>query len=192
MSILPIEFYTRNDVVTIAKDLLGKVIYTNINNKITAGIITETEAYAGITDKASHAYGGRRTNRTEIMYATGGISYVYLCYGIHYLFNVVTNVKNIPHAVLIRGIKPYEGIDTILKRRKSGRLNEKLTIGPGKVSNALAINKTHNATDLRGNTIWIADKGIVIKNEEIYAGKRIGIDYAEEDAMLPYRFEIKL
>ena len=116
MTKLAKDFYLRDDVIQISKELLGTYLFTKINNKITAGIITETEAYAGITDKASHAYNNRRTNRTEVMFAEGGVSYVYLCYGIHHLFNVVTNVKNVPHAVLIRAIKPIEGIDLILNR----------------------------------------------------------------------------
>ena len=128
------EFYLREDVVQIAKDLLGKVIYSHIDGKTCGGIITETEAYAGITDKASHAYGGKRSKRTEAMYADGGISYIYLCYGIHSLFNVVTNHKNIPHAVLIRAIKPIEGLTEMLLRRKKPKLKNDTCIGPGKVS----------------------------------------------------------
>src|ERR1017187_7820728 len=118
------EFYLREDVVQIAKELLGKVLFTNIGGKITAGIITETEAYAGITDKASHAYNNRRTPRTETMYAEGGVAYVYLCYGIHHLFNVVTAQKDTPHAVLIRAIKPIEGIPAILKRRNKTKIDK--------------------------------------------------------------------
>ena len=114
MSKLSKSFYRGNDVVKISKNLLGKILFTKIENKITAGIITETEAYEGATDKASHAYANKRTKRTEIMFQNGGVAYVYLCYGIHSLFNVVTNKNGIPHAVLIRGIKPIEGIETIL------------------------------------------------------------------------------
>ena len=131
------DFYLRTDVVQISKDLLGKYLFTKIDNKITAGIITETEAYAGITDKASHAYNNRRTARTEIMFAKGGISYVYLCYGIHHLFNVVTNVEDVPHAVLIRAVKPIEGIEAILKRRNSKEIHSRISGGPGTVSQAL-------------------------------------------------------
>src|SRR4051812_33790234 len=112
------SFYHRDDVVQIAKELLGKYLFTNFNNKLTGGIITETEAYCGVIDKASHAYRGRRTARTEIMYNAGGTAYVYLCYGVHSLFNVVTNRKDIPHAILIRAIQPTHGVETILKRRK--------------------------------------------------------------------------
>ena len=188
MSKLDRSFYLRNDVVQIAQDLLGKYLFTRINNAITAGIITETEAYAGITDKASHAYGNRRTPRTETMYGMGGISYVYLCYGMHHLFNVVTNEKEIPHAVLIRGIKPIEGIDNILKRRKQKELNNRTANGPGTLSQALGITTSFNRTNLNGKTIWIEDKGIKLNRIQIQVTPRIGIDYAGEDAKLPYRF----
>src|ERR1700739_2187259 len=122
MPTLKRSFYLQEDVVLVAKDLLGKGLCTHINGKFTSGIITETEAYAGVFDKASHAFGGKRTPRNENMYARGGTLYVYLCYGIHHLFNVVTNNEDIPHAVLIRAIKPLEGIETILKRRKQKTL----------------------------------------------------------------------
>lgn len=192
MNKLTQEFYTRNDVVQISKDLLGKVLYTCIDGVITSGIITETEAYEGITDKASHAYGGKRTARTEVMYSQGGCSYVYLCYGIHYLFNVVTNVKDVPHAVLIRAIKPVEGIEVILKRRNQTKLSSTITKGPGKVSQALGISKYHNKIDLQGDSIWIEDRNILVKENDLIISKRIGIDYAQEDADLPYRFELNL
>lgn len=194
------DFYLREDVVEISKELLGKYLFTKIDGKVTAGIITETEAYAGETDKASHAYNGRRTNRTEIMFAEGGMSYVYLCYGIHHLFNVVTNFKNTPHAVLVRAVKPIEGIKTILQRRKlepskelveqvvNGKKN--IAGGPGTVSQALGIQTIHTGLDLTQNKIWIEDKNIVVKPTDIIAGPRIGVDYAGEDAKLPYRFVI--
>ena len=189
MSKLPKDFYLQVDVVSLSKQLLGKVLYTKDGKTITAGIITETEAYAGTTDKASHAYGGRRTSRTETMYAEGGVSYVYLCYGMYSLFNVVTNRKDIPHAVLVRAIQPLEGIEKILQRRKSEKLKKGLTTGPGKVSMALGINfRSHNAQDLAGNKIWIEERGIVIPERLINKGPRIGVDYAGEDAKLPYRF----
>ena len=186
------DFYLRNDVVAISKELLGKYLFTNSDGMLTAGIITETEAYAGVTDKGSHAYNNRRTRRTEIMYAEGGRAYVYLCYGIHHLFNIVTNQKDIPHAVLIRAIKPAEGIDTILKRRNKTVLDEKISAGPGIVTQALAISVKNTGTDLTGNKIWLEDRGIKIAGKDILAGPRIGIDYAGEDALLPYRFRVLL
>lgn len=192
------DFYLREDVVRISKELLGKYLFTKIDGKLCAGIITETEAYAGAIDKASHAYNNRRTNRTEIMFAEGGVSYVYLCYGIHHLFNVVTNYKDEPHAVLIRAIQPVEGIKTILERRKleagkstieqvlSGK--KKIAGGPGTVSQALGIQTKHTGLDLTRNIIWIEDKNIQVKAKDIIIGPRVGVDYAGEDAKLPYRF----
>jgi DNA-3-methyladenine glycosylase len=185
------DFYLREDVLQIARDLIGKELITNINGTITSGIITETEAYAGVVDKASHAYGGRRTNRTETMYATGGISYVYLCYGIHHLFNVVTNVKDIPHAVLIRNIQPLKGLETILERRRKKKIDKTLSTGPGTMSEALGIKTLHNGFDLTGDTIWIEDAGINVADEAVKITPRIGVDYAGEDAKLPYRFVIE-
>jgi len=196
------DFYLREDVVEISKELLGKYLFTRIDGKLTAGIITETEAYAGETDKASHAYNNRRTNRTEIMFAEGGRSYVYLCYGIHHLFNVVTNFKNTPHAVLVRAIKPVEGIKTILQRRKLEPTKEmveqvisgkkKIAGGPGIVSQALGIKTVHSGLDLTKGTIWIEDKGIAVRQKDIITGPRVGVDYAGEDAKLPYRFIIHI
>ncbi len=186
---LPKDFYLQEDVVSLSKQLLGKILFTKEGKTITAGIITETEAYAGAIDKASHAYGGRRTERTETMYSEGGISYVYLCYGMYSLFNVVTNKKDIPHAVLVRAIQPIEGIKKILERRNSEKLKKGLTTGPGKVSLALGINfRSHNAQNLTGNKIWIEERGIIIPDKKINKGPRIGVDYAGEDAKLPYRF----
>lgn len=182
------DFYLQDNVVAVARTLIGKVLFTFIDGRLTAGIISETEAYAGVVDKASHAYGGRRTNRTETMYAQGGTGYVYLCYGIHHLFNVVTNVEGTPHAVLIRGVKPLEGIDIIRERRKFPKNDKILSAGPGTVSQALGILTKHDRTDLLGNTIWIEDHGIVVPNDKVKITPRIGVDYAGEDAKLPYRF----
>ncbi|HET6243919.1 MAG: DNA-3-methyladenine glycosylase [Bacteroidetes bacterium] len=190
MPILSKYFYLRPDVVQISKELLGKVLFTNINGIITAGIITETEAYAGIVDKASHAYNNRRTNRTEIMFAKGGVSYVYLCYGIHHLFNIVTNIKDIPHAVLIRAIQPVQGLDEILSRRKLTKPTAKMTSGPGTVSQALGITTAFSGLSLQGNIIWVEEKGISVIENQIITGPRIGVDYAAEDALLPYRFRL--
>ncbi|MBI2268874.1 MAG: DNA-3-methyladenine glycosylase [Bacteroidetes bacterium] len=188
MSKLKKDFYRRDDVVQISKELLGKYLFTKLDDIVTAGIITETEAYAGITDKASHAWNGRRTSRTEIMYSEGGVAYVYLCYGIHHLFNIVTNKKDVPHAVLIRAIKPVEGIPCILKRRNKTNIDKSTAGGPGTASQALGLLTKHSGTDLTGNKIWIEDKGIRTKEKEITVGPRVGIDYAGEDAGLPYRF----
>lgn len=186
--ILPPSFYLNENVVQVAKDLLGKVIVTKIDGVTTSGIITETETYAGVIDKASHAYDGRRTNRTEIMYAKGGVAYVYLCYGIHHLFNVVTNVKDVPHAVLIRAVEPLKGIDAMLQRRKKQKIQPQLTAGPGAMSMALGIHTSHTGLSLAKGIITIHDEGVSV--EDIVATTRIGVDYAKEDALLPYRFYI--
>jgi DNA-3-methyladenine glycosylase len=196
------EFYLRDKVVDISRELLGKYLCTKIGGKLCSGIITETEAYEGAIDKASHAYGNRRTNRTEIMFADGGVSYVYLCYGIHHLFNVVTNFRDTPHAVLIRAIQPVDGIKTMLVRRNIEPLidnirlvsegKKKITGGPGTLSQALGIRTEHSGLDLTGNTIWIEDRGVKPKNNQIISGPRIGVAYAEDHALWPYRFILQL
>lgn len=190
--ILPNSFYWRDDVVEISRDLLGKVLCTSIDSIETRILITETEAYAGIGDKASHAYGNRRTKRTEPMYADGGIAYVYLCYGIHHLFNVVTNVEGTPHAILIRSGKPLMGEEHMLERRQKIRADRSLLGGPGSLSQALGITTAETGTSLSGDRIWIEDNGYDPDNRHIVAGPRVGVDYAEEDARLPYRFIAKV
>ncbi|GAA4461968.1 DNA-3-methyladenine glycosylase [Nemorincola caseinilytica] len=188
--ILPPSFYQRADVLTIARELLGKVIVTRFNGIITSAMITETEAYAGAPDRASHAFGNRRTTRTEVMYATGGVAYVYLCYGIHHLFNVVTNAGDIPHAVLVRAVEPLEGIEDMLLRRGRHMVTPQLTAGPGALSVALGIHTSHTGTSLQGPEITIEDRGIKVRPKNIVATPRIGVAYAQEDALLPYRFYI--
>ena len=182
------KFYERGDVVQIAKELIGKVLVTNFSRNLTSGIITETEAYAGVHDRASHAYGGRRTERTEIMYYRGGTAYIYLCYGVHSLFNVVTSKKNVPDAILIRALRPLDGTDIMKARLDVRSVGPHMLTGPGKLSKALGIHFSFTGTDLLGKTIWIEDRGIKVKNSEIEVGPRIGVDYAGEDAKLPYRF----
>lgn len=197
MSSLPRSFYTRPDVVQVACDLLGKHLVTRMNGVLSSGIICETEAYAGTTDRASHAFAGRRTVRTEVMYAQGGTAYVYLCYGVHSLFNIVTNIKDVPHAVLIRGIIPLEGTETMLRRSGKKQITKNFGIGPGKVSKLLGIHYSHTGLDLttkhenKAHTaIWLEDNGIVINSEMIMKGTRVGVEYAGVDALLPYRFRI--
>jgi len=188
---LPADYYLNEDVVWLAKDLLGKVLYTKINGEISAGIIVETEAYFGIKDKASHAYGGRRTNRTETMYAQGGVAYVYLCYGMHNLFNVVTSVKDDPHAVLIRAIEPLIGQDIIEERRNMPITKSAISSGPGSAAKALGIDRAFNLKNLSEDEVWIEDHQIRYPDEEIAAGPRVGIAYAKEHALLPWRFFVK-
>ena len=188
---LGLKFYRREDVLKIAKELLGKILVTNWEGIITSGRIVECEAYAGIIDKASHASGGKRTARNEIMYGEGGFAYVYLCYGIHHLFNIVTNSTDIPHAVLIRALDPLEGIEEMLRRTHKKKLDHTLTRGPGNVSKALGIHTNHTRTSLLANKIFIADDGGRYSRKEIAASPRIGVDYAGKDALLPYRFYVK-
>ena len=191
------SYYRQTDVVAIARDLLGKYLFTSIEGVVTGGMITETEAYAGETDRASHAYGGRCTQRTVMMYKEGGIAYVYLCYGIHSLFNIVTNKAGIPHAVLIRAIQPTVGLDLMLERRGMKKVGRDFCIGPGKVAKALGIHYSHsgvvlsNAVEGEDVKIWLEDRGMVIRDEDVFITPRIGVDYAGEDALLPYRFYIK-
>jgi DNA-3-methyladenine glycosylase len=186
---LPLSFYLNPNVVEVAQLLLGKYLCTNIDNKFTVGKIVETEAYCGATDKACHAHFGR-TKRNKIMFAQGGVAYVYLCYGIHHLFNIVTNTEGLADAVLIRAVEPVEGIDTMLERRKMPKLAHRIAAGPGTVSKALGINTSFYGTDLQEDTIWIADNEHIMP-ENVVASPRIGVAYAEEDALLPWRFRIK-
>lgn len=195
---LPLAFYTRSDVVQIAKDMLGKYLITAVDGQITSGMIVETEAYAGAIDKASHAYGNRRTARTEVMFRRGGIAYIYLCYGIHSLFNVVTNVEGIPHAVLIRGIRAVEGIPLMLHRAGKLKVDSNFGIGPGKVSKILGLHYTYTGLALipgdstnRAIQSWIEDRGQSIAPNTIMSTPRIGVDYAGEHAKWPYRFTLK-
>jgi len=187
-----LDFYVREDVVQISRELLGKILCTKLNGQVTKAIITESEAYAGVGDKASHAYGGRRTLRTEPLYARGGTAYVYLCYGIHHLFNVVTNKAGTPHAVLIRAGSSFEGCELMHTRRNKRHGDKTLLSGPGSLSQALGITTELTGIDLQGDQIWIEDHKISIAAEEISCERRVGIDYAEEDATRPYRFIVDL
>ena len=184
------SYYMNPDVAGIAKDLLGKLLWSNIGNKLTAGIIVETEAYCGATDRACHAYPDKRTKRTEVMYKSGGLAYVYLVYGMHHLFNIVTNTVGKADAVLIRAIEPIEGLEIMKLRRGIDNNNKLLTGGPARLTQALGITVTNNKTNLQGDKIWLS-KGNDIGDERVVATTRIGVDYAGEDAQLPWRFYIK-
>lgn len=185
------SFYLRNDVVQISRELLGKVLCSRVNGAVTKAVIAETEAYAGIGDKASHAWGGRRTKRTEPMFGRGGTAYVYLCYGIHHLFNVVTAEAGTPHAILVRAGQPLEGEVLMRKRRGPQATNKTLLSGPGSFAQALGITTRATGTDLLGARIWIEDHGIYVNPERIEIGPRIGVAYAAEDAARPYRFVVR-
>lgn len=185
---MPQSYYRHSDVLHLSRDLLGKYLMTHIDGVLTGGMIIETEAYRGPEDKASHAFGGKKTARNAVMYEGGGVCYVYRCYGIHAMFNVVTYEKGIPHAILIRAIKPEIGIPTMLERRKQVKISPTLSGGPGTLCQALGIDTIHNGLSLSGSLIWIEDRGVDIK--DILTGPRIGVDYAGEDAALPWRFRI--
>lgn len=191
MKKVPLSFYNRKDVVKIARELLGKIIVTNFNGKITSGKIVETEAYVGIIDKASHSFAGRRTSRNEHMYSAAGTAYVYICYGMHQMMNIVTNEKEIPDAILIRAIEPLEGIEIMLKRTGKNKLDKTLTRGPGNVGKALGIFKHHSGLFLLDDEIFLMDNGEKNPDENIGISKRIGVESAGTDALLPYRFYVK-
>jgi DNA-3-methyladenine glycosylase len=191
MKKLPQSFYQRADVIQIAKELIGKILVTKWNGAVTSGRIVEVEAYNGIVDKASHASGGRRTNRNEIMYGHGGFAYVYLCYGIHHLFNVVTNTKDVPHAILVRALEPMNGIDMMLKRTDKKFFDNTLTRGPGNVSKALGIFTKHSGQSLFSKNLFITEDDFCLNTKDLGTSPRIGVDYAGDDAKLPYRFYIK-
>ena len=185
------DFFLTNDVVSLARSLVGRRLLTSENGIVTGGMITETEAYVGTADKASHAYGGKRTARTEFMFHEGGIAYIYLCYGIHSLFNIVTNKEGIPDAVLIRGIRPEIGATKMLQRTKKKKAGKNLTNGPGKVAKALGLHYSQSGIELNkeinGFKVWVENHRLA-EPHQIKPGKRIGVDYAKEDAERLYRF----
>jgi DNA-3-methyladenine glycosylase len=187
---LPREFYTRPNVLSVARDLLGKLLVVlNENGRRISGMIVEVEAYRGPEDRASHAYGGRRTKRTETMYQLGGTAYVYFVYGMYYQFNVVSNVEDIPHAILVRALQPVEGIETMRIRRQS-HSDKNLTSGPGKLCIALGIDRQLDGADLVGSRVWLEEYERIPRSK-IATGSRIGIDYAEDWVDKPWRFWLK-
>jgi DNA-3-methyladenine glycosylase len=183
------SFYHYADVTRVAKALLGKVLCTKVDGKRTCGVIVETEAYSH-TEKGCHAYNNRMTARNEVMFREGGYAYVYLCYGIHHLFNVVTNEKGVGDAVLIRALEPTRGL-AIMMERLGAKTALRVTSGPGKLSKAMGIDRRLNGKHMTGSEVWIEDTGVRIARSSIVASPRIGIDYAGTDAALPWRFTIK-
>lgn len=192
MKKLLLDFYEREDVVRIANDLLGKIVVTNIDGQVTSGRIVETEAYVAITDKASHSFAGKRSMKNEHMYGHPGTSYIYICYGMHQMLNVVTNKIDVPDAVLIRAVEPISGIDIMLQRTGKAVLDNTLTKGPGNVGKALGLSKQHSGKNLLEGEIFIyEDADSKLTADKIGASKRIGIDSAGADSLLPYRFYVK-
>ena len=189
---LPVSFYDRSDVVAIEKELIGKIVCTNLHGEITSGRIVETEAYVALVDKASHSFAGRRTSKNEHMYEEAGKTYVYICYGMHQMLNVVTNKKNIPDAILVRAIEPIDGIETMLRRTGKLKPDATLTKGPGNVGKALGISKIHSALPLSGDEIYIySDDTFLVADADIGISKRIGVESAGADGLLPYRFYLR-
>ncbi|MBC7911054.1 MAG: DNA-3-methyladenine glycosylase [Pyrinomonadaceae bacterium] len=184
------DFYTRSNTLRVARELLGKrLVVPDENGERVSGLIVETEAYQGVLDKAAHSYGNRRTQRTESMYQPGGTAYVYFIYGMYYQFNVVTNVEDVPHAILVRAVEPVEGID-VMRRRRPVAKDINLTNGPGKLCIAMNINRRLDRADLLGQEVWI-EEGEKLATKQIASGPRIGIGYAEEYIEKPWRFWVK-
>jgi DNA-3-methyladenine glycosylase len=190
MKKLPREFYTRDDTLKIARDLLGKILVvpTGTGERV-SGMIVETEAYLGAIDKAAHSYGNRRTPRTEMMFAEGGTVYIFFIYGMYFQFNIVAGAVDVPHAILIRAVAPAEGVE-IMRERRGQMKDANLTSGPGKLCIAFGIDKTYNGADLLGEKVWL-EEGETVSDARIASGKRVGIDYAEEFAEKPWRFWVK-
>ncbi len=186
------RFYTREDTLTVARELLGKRLVVPAPDEVrVSGLIVEVEAYLGAEDKAAHSYGNRRTARTETMYAVGGTVYVFFVYGMHHQFNVVSGREGTPHAILVRALEPDEGIERMRERRPAVKADKDLTNGPGKLCQALGIDRSFDKADLRGGRVWIEDTPVKVSLAEIAAGPRIGIAYAAEFAAKPWRFWIK-
>ncbi|MCC7504436.1 MAG: DNA-3-methyladenine glycosylase [Saprospiraceae bacterium] len=189
---LSADFYLRTDVLQVSRALLGKVLVTQFEGVRTAGLITEVEAYRAPDDRACHAWNNRRTNRTEVMFREGGTAYIYLCYGIHHLFNVVTGPEDTAHAILVRAVEPLEGIEIMRQRRKNPP-DARLTTGPGALSQALGLTTawTGQSLLLPDTPVWIEDRGRIIPDAHIAAGPRIGVDYAGECAAWEWRFWLR-
>jgi DNA-3-methyladenine glycosylase len=187
------SYYQSSEVTHLAKDLLGKYLTTCIDGYLCSGKIIETEAYRGPDDKACHAYNNRRTARTEVMFESGGLAYIYFCYGMHHMMNVVTGPKDHAHAILIRALEPCEGIEVMAGRRKMSVEDSRLTKGPGALSVALGLTKELSGAVLysASSPVWIEDRKVIFSPDQICTGVRIGIDSAGEAALWPWRFFIK-
>jgi DNA-3-methyladenine glycosylase len=189
---LPLAYYQSLEVTMLARDLLGKYLITEIDGNRCSGMIIETEAYRGPDDKACHAFNNRRTPRTEVMYEPGGVAYIYICYGMHHLMNVVTGPRDNAHAVLIRALQPADGIDIMALRRNMDTADFRLTKGPGALSVALGLRSDLSGTSLVTSTaVWIEDRGVIPPSYEICSGPRIGVESAGEAALWPWRYFIK-
>ena len=188
---LPLSFYQRDDAVLVARQLLGKHVYTSIDGRLTGGLIVETEAYQGPEDRGSHAYNHRRTPRNETMFNAGGVVYMYICYGIHDMLNIVTGIEGSSHAVLIRAIEPRIGVDIMRERRNLFNEDSRLCRGPGALAKALGLVKAHNGISLLEDKIWIEDKGDVIEEEDIIPSARVGMNFDGPYKTIPWRFYVR-
>jgi DNA-3-methyladenine glycosylase len=192
MKKVPLEFYLRKEVLQLSKELLGKVLCTrSAEGIVTSGMIVEVEAYKAPEDKASHAYGNLRSARTETLFSQGGVCYIYLCYGMHHLFNVVTNNEGIPHAILIRALEPLQGIELMKERRNRDVIDKVLTSGPARLAQALGLNQKMDRSSLLSSSLWIEEGEREVKEKEIKSTTRVGVGYAKEYASKPWRFYIK-
>ncbi len=188
---LPPEFYRREDVISIARELLGKHVFSTVDGQLTGGLIVETEAYTGPEDRGSHAYLGRRTPKNDMMYSAGGVAYMYICYGIHDMLNVVTGTEGSSHAILVRAIEPTTGIDIMRERRNIFNNDRRLCQGPGALARALGLAKLHNGVSLQSDLLWIEDSGIRVEEEDIIASARIGLSFQGPYRDVPWRFFLK-
>lgn len=191
MKKIPLSFFSRKDVVQIARELIGKIVVTKLDGVLTSGRIVETEAYVAFTDKASHAFAGRRTPKNDHMYEAPGTAYIYICYGMHHMLNVVTNKAGVPDAVLIRAVAPIDGVEKMVERTGKKNLDPTITRGPGNVGKALGVFKHHSGASFLNDDIYLLDDDFKIGNSEIGISKRIGVESAGADALLPYRFYVK-
>jgi len=187
---LPKSFYRSNDVVSVAKSLIGQHLVTLVDGHRTVGKITETEAYHQ-DEQACHAYNGRYTKRTSLLFEAGGLAYIYLCYGIHHLFNVTTGPAGVGSAVLIRAVEPVEGVEVMMQRRGIDQLHPRITSGPGTLSQALGLTIAYNGSSLLNSETIGIEESKKVPDNEIVASVRVGIDYAGADASLPWRFYLK-
>lgn len=185
-SMLSASFYLRKDVEQLARELLGK--HLHFRDMVVR--IVETEAYRAPDDRACHAYGNKRTPRTETMFLPGGHAYIYLCYGIHHLFNIVTGPKDEAHAVLIRAVEPIKGLEKMRQKRNYPKKDQSLTNGPGKWTQALGLTTALDGQSLLTDELFLT-KGETVSDSEILTSKRIGVDYAGECADRPWRFFLK-
>ncbi|MBK0382311.1 DNA-3-methyladenine glycosylase [Pedobacter sp. SD-b] len=183
-------FYHRNDTVKMAKELIGKFLFSNVDGKLTGGMIVETEAYMGSIDSSCHTFNNRKTERNATMFNRGGVSYMYVCYGIHDMLNIVTGDEGNSQVILVRAVEPKFGLDIMQQRRGQVPLN-RLAKGPGSLAKALGLNKSFDNSSLTDGLIWIENKGIEFLEKDIIESPRIGLSCPEPYFSIPWRFFLK-